>query len=99
MKVEMGRRLHPRRGGPVLVGNIYSNPHGRNYYKVVVNVLTKNSTGWRQRYTNVIMLHVDTLGNIVGSSNQPETYVSEHQDLVGKVKGMPTLKLDFFQKD
>jgi hypothetical protein len=43
MKVEMIPRLHPRRGGEVKVGNVYTNPHGRPFYKGDVPGLDRRS--------------------------------------------------------
>jgi hypothetical protein len=97
MKVEMLPRLHPRRGGKVKVGHVYTNPHGRPFYKVVVG-LVPDSYRSRGTWNNVVMLHIDSLGNVVGCSNQPELYVSEHQDHVGIVKNEFTLKIEWLSE-
>lgn len=89
-------QFHPRRGGEVKVGNVYTNPHGKNFYKIVVGMVVREFD--RRPWNNVIMLHVNTAGEIVGSSNQPLTYISEHQDLVGIVKVMPSLKIEWFSQ-
>lgn len=94
MKVEMIPRLRPRRGGEVKEGNVYTNPHGRPFYKVVVGIIPASYSN-RARWNNIVMVHVDSLGQVVGSSNQPEKYVSEHQDHVGVVRNMPALKIEW----
>lgn len=94
MKVEMTPKLHPRRGGEVKIGNVYNNPHGKSFYKVVVGMPTETSRG-RPAYKNVICIHVNTAGEVIGCSANPDTYISEHQDLVGIVRHMPTLKIEW----
>ncbi len=94
MKIEMSPKLHPRRGGEVKVGNVYANPHGKNFYKIVVGIPTQ-----AQRWNNVVCLHVDTSGNVVGASCSPKLYVSEHQDLVGFVNNMPSLKIEWLKEE
>ncbi len=96
MKVEMLPKLAPRRGGEVKEGNVYTNPHGRAFYKVVMGIIPPEYSN-RARYNNVVMLHVDSTGHIVGASVQPRIYVSEHQDHVGIVKSMPTLKIEWLE--
>lgn len=94
MKITMKPTIHPRRGAEVLVGNVYSNPHGKSYFKVVLGIVQRQGT---RPWNNVVMLHVDATGRIVGSSNQPIVYVSEHQDLVGRVRDMPELKISWLR--
>lgn len=96
MKVEMVPQLKPRRGGQVLVGNVYTNPHGRPFYKVVVGIIPPEYSN-RARWNNIVMLHIDSTGNIVGASTQPTKYVSEHQDHVGTVRNMPSLKIEWLK--
>lgn len=91
MKVEMTPTLHPQRGGEVKEGNVYSNAHGR-FYKIVVG-LKGNGRGYR----NVVCIHVDIMGDVVGCSTNPATYISEHQDLVGVIKEMPNLKIEWLR--
>lgn len=98
MRVEMIPRLSPRRGGPVKVGNVYTKPHGRPFYKVVVGIIPESYRG-RAKWNNIVMLHVDALGNICGASCQPTIYVSNHQDHVGTVKNLPTLKIEWLSKE
>ena len=96
MRVEMMPKLHPRRGSEVKEGNVYTNPHGRNFYKVVMGIIPPEFSN-RARYNDIVMLHVDSGGNVVGASVQPKIYVSEHQDLVGIVRNMPPLKIEWLQ--
>lgn len=98
MKVQMVPRLHPRRGGEVVEGNVYTNPHGRAFYKVVMGIIPPEFSN-RAKYNNVVMMHVDSTGHIVGASVQPMIYVSEHQDLVGVVRNMPSLKIEWLQRE
>lgn len=91
MKIEMTPKLHPRRGGEVKVGHVYTNDHAKHYYKIVVGMFDAD----RGSYKNVICLHVSGTGEIVGCSRNPQNYISEHQDLVGIVKDMPTLKIEW----
>jgi len=97
MKIEMTPKLHPRRGGEVKIGNVYNNPHGKTFYKVVVGMPTQTARGNRS-YRNVVCLHISTSGEVVGCSANPADYISNHQDLVGQVKNMPTLKIEWFEK-
>lgn len=94
MKVSMTPKLHPRRGAEVEVGNVYINPHGRPFYKVVLGKVPSD-WGRNGKWNNIVMLHITSTGDIVGASCQPTKYVSEHQDLVGKVKNMPELKIEW----
>lgn len=98
MKVEMIPRIHPRRGGEVKVGNVYSNPHGRPFYKVVLGIIPA-TWGRGRNWNNIVMMHITSLGEVVGASVQPTLYVSEHQDHVGIIRHMPTLKIEWLQKE
>lgn len=95
MKVSMIPQLSPRRGGKVCEGNVYTNPHGRNFYKVVMGIIPPEFSN-RAKYNNVVMIHVSSTGQIVGASVQPHIYVSEHQDLVGTAI-IPDLKIKWLQ--
>lgn len=86
-------QLRPRRGGPVKVGNVYANPTGR-FYKVVIGIIPKDF-GRREKFANIAMLHIDSLGRVCGAACQPEGYVQNHQDPVGVVKNMPSLKIEW----
>lgn len=97
MKIEMTPKLAPQRGGEVKVGNVYSNSHGRTFYKVVVGIVPPD-WGSRGKYNNIVMIHVTSNGEIVGAACQPHRYVSDHQDLVGVVKNMPTLKIEWLSE-
>lgn len=97
MKIEMTPKLHPRRGGTVEVGNVYNNPHGKSFYKIVIGMPKENARG-KSFFNNVICIHVNTSGEIVGCGALPERYVSEHQDLVGRVISMPSLKIVWLEE-
>ena len=96
MKVEISPRLHIHRGGEVEVGNVYSNDHSR-YFRIVVSIVARRNS--RVPWNNVVCIHIDATGEIVGSSNQPINYMKEHQDLIGKVKQMPSMKIEWFRED
>lgn len=91
----MDPMIRPHRGGEVKVGNVYTNPHGKSFYKVVVGIVDTSTVRGRRPWNNVVCLHINISGDVVGSSNQPVTYVSEHQDLIGFVKDMPSLKIEW----
>lgn len=91
MKVEIEPRLHPNRGGEVKIGNVYSNQKFR-YYRLVVGIIDSKHAR-RSRWANVVCIHVDATGEIVGCSCQPTVYMREHQDLVGHVTKMPSMKI------
>lgn len=87
MKVQMFPQRQIRRGETPKVGNVYQNPHGKPFYKIVVGINEK-------RWNGVVMVHVDAKGNVVGCSNQPHGYVKDHHDLMGHVKDFPTMKVE-----
>lgn len=87
--------LHTSRGGPVKVGNVYTNPHGKPHFKIVLGIVAKE----RERpFNNVALLKIFATGEIAGCCMEPETYVRDHQDLVGVVESMPTLKIRWNRK-
>lgn len=96
MKVEInGQQIHPRRGAPVEVGNVYGNAYGKPFFRLVVGIVERvGDRPWK----NIVCIRLDTAGNIVGCANEPETYVREHQDLIGKVHDMPNMKIDWFRE-
>jgi len=96
MKVDVGNRaLIIHRGGEVKIGNVYSNAKAR-FFRVVIGIIDrKHDKPWN----NIVCIHIDATGEIVGASCQPMRYMSEHQDLVGKVIEMPTLKLEWFDEN
>lgn len=96
MKVILDPTITVHRGGEVKVGNVYSNPKFR-YWRIVVGIIPPVEIG-RSRWNNVVCIHVDIDGNIVGASCQPTRYMSEHQDLVGHVKTMPSMKIEWLHK-
>ena len=85
-----------RRGEEVKIGNVYSNEKFR-YWRIVVGIFDETTHG-RKPWNCIVCLHVDINGAIVGSSNQPKKYMSEHQDLVGFVKDMPSMKIEWYHK-
>lgn len=91
MKVIAHPERRAKRGGPVEIGNVYSNPHGRPHYKIVLGITERCSRG--RPWKNVAVYKVLADGSCAGAGTEPEKYLSEHQDLVGKVANMPTLKI------
>lgn len=96
MKVTIDSIRHVHRGGEVKVGNVYTNPHGKNVFKVVVGICKTSASG-RTPFNNVVLLDVTHDGSIVRGHNEPESYVREHQDLVGTVTNMPHLKIEWLR--
>lgn len=95
MKVIMTPTIEPRRGDKVEVGNVYGNAHGAPHYKVVVGIVASDK--WNRPYNRVVCIHIDATGRIVGCSRNPEEYIANHQDLLGKVKSMPELKIEWLR--
>lgn len=95
MKIDISPRMHPSRGGEVLVGNVYSNDTTR-FLRIVVGVVHEKYRN-RGKWNNVVCIHVDPTGDVVGASCQPTLYMQEHQDLVGRCKNMPTLKIEWLR--
>ncbi len=93
MKALITPVIHPRRGGDVAEGNVYANMHGRPFYKVVIGLVVD------KRYNNICCLHIAATGAIVGCSMQPPAYLSNHHDLVGKVKKLPDFKIDWLKEN
>jgi hypothetical protein len=97
MKIIMPHPVAPSRGiHPVEVGNVYFNSHGRDHYKIVVAVRARGGTGSRS-FNNCVLLKVNHSGEIVSAGCEPEQYLKNHQDLVGKVYEMPTIQIDLFK--
>lgn len=46
MRIEMTHKLKPRRGGEVKVGNVYTNAHGKNIFKIVVGITDQKKRSW-----------------------------------------------------
>lgn len=92
MKANLTPKLNPRRGGPVEVGNVYANMHGRPFYKVVLAVVKD------KRYNNVVCIHVAATGDLIGCSMQPPPYLSGHHDLVGAVADLQDFKINWFEE-
>lgn len=93
MKIKAPTPYLPRRGSPVAPGNVYSHRGGRPYFRIVLGLVEKQ----RERpFNNCVCLHVAGNGELMGCSMQPERYLSEHNDLVGKVDGdLPTISFHF----
>lgn len=95
MKFKIQPKIVPRRGTPVVEGNVYANRKGQNYFDVVIAILKRDGD---RPWNNVCILRVDIHGNLRGVRQEPERYVSEHKDLVGKVKEIPALEIEWFKK-
>jgi hypothetical protein len=96
--VEINPRIQFRRGGPVEIGNVYQNRHGRPWFKVLFGKCEKFTAG-KSRWNNCIMLHIDARGEVVGCSMAPEAYIQNHHDFVGKIVKMPELKMKWLPPD
>jgi hypothetical protein len=92
MRVEISPRLFPKRGGAVAIGNVYANnrPPAFKTYRIVVGLMNQT-----RNYNDTICIHVDGTGGVVGCSANPSNYVRDHWDLIGRVKEMPTLKIEW----
>ena len=75
MKVTLSPQIKPRRGCEVKLGSVYQNPHGRPFYKLVVGLVDR--TARNRPWNNVILLHIDAKGNIVGS-----TWISKREIII-----------------
>jgi hypothetical protein len=96
IKVEMPEQLKPIRGGPVTVGNVYTNAHTK-YFRLIVAIVPKAGN---RPWNDVVCLHLNIFGDIIGCSNQPYDYVSNHMDLVGKCNlNMPALKVEWVRHE
>lgn len=93
MKAQLPNDLCPRRGVEPKLGHVYINNKGRPFYKVVVGLLPQE-----QKRNGVVFIHVAATGDVVGASCQPHQYVKNHHDLIGFVKDMPTLKIEWYRK-
>lgn len=98
MKVEIAPKLYPTRGSEVLLGNVYANnrPPAFRHLRIVVGLV--NHVNGRNIWSNVVLIHVDDNGDVIGASRQPRDYVKNHWDLVGRVKEMPTLKVEWIKE-
>jgi hypothetical protein len=99
MKIEFTPHAIVHRGSEPAVGNVYSNNRvpAFPYYRVVVGIST--GRGHRVPWNCIVCIHVDSSGNVQGSSNNPREYVKNHWDLIGKVKEMPTLKIEWLKNE
>lgn len=98
MKVHMHPQRRPLRGHPVEVGNVYVGKGSRHYH-IVVSVIPRVKDKWNNEgpWNNVISLHVNALGEIVGASKDPEGYVSDHRDLIGKALDLPDFTVQWLE--
>lgn len=99
MKVEIAPRVYPQRGGDVVIGNVYANNRAPAFrdFRIVVGIAdTRNG---RTPWNKIVLIHVDAKGDVVGSSNQPEQYVRNHWDLIGRVNDMPTMKIEWLREN
>lgn len=93
MKVDLPKPIDLRRGVEPAVGNVYQNPHGRPFFKLIVGIDEDS-----RKYNRVVMIHINAKGSIVGCSTSPVPYVQNHHDLVGRVAHMPSLKIEWNRK-
>lgn len=94
MKVSIIPNTKSRRGDPVEVGNVYTNPHGRPHYKIVLGIISRAND---RPFNNVAILKVFADGSCAGACCEPQQYLREHQDLIGQVKDMPELKVEWLR--
>lgn len=97
MRVIAHPEKRARRGQDVQEGNVYTNPHGRPHYKIVLGVIPRDSLD--RPWKNVVLLKVFADGSLAGCAMEPSSYVRDHQDLVGRVMDMPQLKIEWFNDD
>lgn len=95
MKFKIEPKIMARRGTEVKEGNVYANRKGQNYFDVVIAILERDGS---RPWNNVCLVRVDIHGKVWGVRQEPERYVSEHKDLVGRVAEMPELKVEWFKK-
>jgi hypothetical protein len=101
MKVEFTPHAIVHRGSEPQVGNVYSNNRvpAFPYYRVVVGIATGRGRFNKTPWNSIVCIHIDSSGSVQGSSNNPKEYVKNHWDLIGKVKEMPTLKIEWLKDD
>lgn len=97
MKIEALSPVKFRRGGEVKIGNVYTNPHGRPCYKIVLGIINRGTTA--RPFNNVALYKVFADGECAGANCEPEQYLREHQDLVGTIVEMPTLKIEWLTEE
>lgn len=96
MKVDISPRKLIHRHSPVEGGNVYSNAHAR-FFRIIIAIVP--DTIRKRNWNNVVCIHVDATGEIVGTSMQPMLYIKEHQDLCGKIVDMPSMKVEWFDEN
>ena len=69
------------------------NAHGRPFLRIVLAIVKRQCS---RPFNNVACLHVSPTGDVVGCSMQPERYLSDHNDLIGKAIDMPSFSVEFF---
>jgi hypothetical protein len=90
----MAPEMTQRRGDPVATGNVYANSHGAPHYKIVLAIMARDG---ERTWSNCVCLHVNAAAKIVGCSRVPEAYLSHHNDLVGRVKSMPEMDVEWIR--
>lgn len=95
MKVTLDPCILPQRGGDVVIGNVYANNRAPAFrdFRIVIGLV--EMVNGRQPWNRVVLIHVDASGSVVGASRQPYNYVKDHWDLIGKVKEMPSMKIEW----
>jgi hypothetical protein len=95
MKVEALLPTRLRRGDEVRIGNVYTNPHGRPHYKIVIGIMQRDK--FSKPWNNVAFYKVFVDGSCAGAAVEPMEYIRDHQDLVGIIKEMPTMQIEWLQ--
>ena len=93
MKIVMKPQLAPKRGAEPKVGNVYTIAYSGGVYKIVVGI----TKPYRKDYKTVILIHTNAAGEIVGCSRMSDCYARDFQDLVGYIKEMPTMCVEWFK--
>ncbi len=75
MRVEISPRLFPKRGGAVVIGNVYANnrPPAFKNYRIGVGLLYQT-----RNYNNTPCVHVTATIDLVGCGEQQSNYVRVH---------------------
>lgn len=72
---------------------MYTNAYS-HYYKIVLAVVKRDGT---RPWKNVVLLHVAATAEIIGCSMQPELYIRDHQDYVGRVDDLPDFEVKWIK--
>ena len=91
MKVVFNPEYKRQRGVEVAVGNVYL---GRNdMMRVCLAVAPRDA--FDRPWSNVLLVTVNVTGQIISGSMQPQAYVQEHMNCVGRVEDMPSMSFIF----